>query len=614
MRELETSKTFDIPFGDEGATGNSGPAITVLAHNITSPLGATTSANYDAVMSGRTALRQWNGRRGVPGTFVASLFPDDTVSCEDPFGLSPLERLALASARRAVADAGITVAGGRTLLILSTTKGNIAWLGDGIHDDGRSLPSSSARVLASRLGITTEPVVVDNACISGLSAIITASRLLMMGLYDHAVVVGAEVQSKFIISGFQSLKAMSAEACRPFDMERTGLNLGDAAATIVLTRTAVEGKPWRVVSGSVRNDAYHLSAPSKNGEGACEALTACVDGCPADSLAFISAHGTATLFNDQMESVAIERAGLGSVPVSALKGYYGHTMGACGVLETALSMCAIDHGSIPPVKGFSELGVSGKISVVPEPASTGRRSFVKMLSGFGGCNAAALFTKLPGACHHSGLQKDSFCVANVIQLGSKCIPFTVQKDNSYVAKGIHLDSKCIAFAGHEENFPNEGRQMLTDIYKKYVGDYPRFFKMDILCRLGFIATELLLRSDDEPRFRERSDRAVVLVGHSGSIVADRKYLESISRPDDYYPSPERFVYTLPNIVTGEIAIRNHYHGETGFYLLEKKDGRLVDDILLSAFSDPQTNSLIGGWINCDSDDQFEADLCIIKRK
>ena len=552
----------------------------------------TTAENYDAVASGRSALRQWKDHRGVPGTFVASLFPDGTFPGGGSDGLSPLETMAVASARRAVADAGITCSDGRTLLVLSTTKGNVEWLDDGTHATERALPTASAAIVASRLGITTPPIVVDNACISGLSALITASRLLEMGLYDHAVVVGAEAQGRFIISGFQSLKAMSPQPCRPFDIERTGLNLGEAAATIVLSRGSDTDTAWKVVSGCVRNDAFHLSAPSRNGEGAYEALTGCLGDRPTDDIALISPHGTATLFNDQMESVAIERAALGALPVSAMKGYYGHTMGACGVLETALMMYALDHGCILPTKGFSEPGVSGKIDVVMEPRPTERKSFVKMLSGFGGCNAAALLSRRPVQGHSAGMPKDGF----------------------YIAKTIHLDANSMILADHQENFPNGGRQILTDLYKKYVGDYPKFYKMDLLSRLGFIATELLLLDEGEPRFRDCSDRAVVMVGHSGSVVADRRYLESISDADDYFPSPERFVYTLPNIVTGEVAIRNHYHGETGFYLLTEKNRERVDELLSSAFLDAGTQSVIGGWINCDNDNQFEADLCIMKRK
>ena len=137
-------------------------------------------------------------------------------------------------------------------------------------------------------------------------------------------------------------------------------------------------------SGAIRNDATHISNPAKNGEGSYLALKAVVSDGDQKSLAFINAHGTATIFNDQMESVAIERAGLMDIPVNAYKGYYGHTMGAAGVLETILSMSALD------AQGYEELGVSGHISLSASHQSTSKSAFVKMLSGFGGCNAALL--------------------------------------------------------------------------------------------------------------------------------------------------------------------------------------------------------------------------------
>ena len=106
----------------------------------------TTAENYDAVVSGRSAIRQWKDHRGVPGTFVASLFPDGTSPDGGSDGLSLLEAMAVASARRAVADAGITCSDGGTLLVLSTTKGNVEWLDDGTHATERALPTASAAI------------------------------------------------------------------------------------------------------------------------------------------------------------------------------------------------------------------------------------------------------------------------------------------------------------------------------------------------------------------------------------------------------------------------------------------------------------------------------------
>jgi 3-oxoacyl-[acyl-carrier-protein] synthase-1 len=114
---------------------------------------------------------------------------------------------------------------------------------------------------------------------------------------------------------------------------------------------------------------------------------------PADELAFINVHGTSTMYNDEMESAAIDRAGLLDVPVNSLKGYYGHTMGAAGVLETILSMAAVDDGCILGTRGYEELGVSHRVRVSGQHAATTKQSFLKLLSGFGGCNAAMLFKK-----------------------------------------------------------------------------------------------------------------------------------------------------------------------------------------------------------------------------
>lgn len=569
--------------------------ITVLAHNITSPLGTTSSENLDAVLHGRTAIHNWTGRLGMPCAFTASLFDEAFFKKIDRQGCSRFESLAISSVQKAIASAGVDVTDGKTLFILSSTKGNVEWLGDKGVDQSKVPLSYSASVIANAVGITTEPIVVDTACISGLSAIITASRLLEMGLFEKVVVCGVEVQSKFIISGFQSLKAMSNDACRPFDIDRNGLNLGEAAATIVLSNKADELHPWHIVNGCVKNDAFHLSAPSRTAEGAYQALTGCLQGYPKDDIAFVNAHGTATLFNDQMESVAIERAGLGSIPVNGLKGYYGHTMGACGVLETILSMCSVDKGVIMPTKGFEELGVSSKINVANKTIATDKKSFVKMLSGFGGGNAAIFVSKNDIAVPNNGVGTEL-----------------------NATHSVHLTENSVAVDGKSVEVSSHGKQMLTELYKKYVGNYPKFYKMDIQSRLGLIATELLLSAEEnlqdsgKKRFEDCSDRAIMLVGHSGCRVADESYLQSICNDDDYYPSPERFVYTLPNIVTGEIAIRNHYHGETGFYLLNDKNEKIIHNIILSALKDSSTKSVVGGWIECESENKFEADIKIWK--
>ena len=154
--------------------------------------------------------------------------------------------------------------------------------------------------------------------------------------------------------------------------------------------------------------------------------------------------------------------------------------------------------------------------------------------------------------------------------------------------------------------------LLTGLYKQEIDDYPKFYKMDGLCRLGFVASELLLQIEGKKRFQECDDRAIVFFNRSSSISSDKKYLESIQDKDNFYPSPSVFVYTLPNIVTGEIAIRNHYHGETSFFILSSKDEKQMEKVVKTVFQDRQIKSVLTGWIDYEDEEHFEANLALVE--
>ncbi len=177
---------------------------------------------------------------------------------------------------------------------------------------------------------------------------------------------------------------------------------------------------------------------------------------------------------------------------------------------------------------------------------------------------------------------------------------------------IEITTGHIAIDGQELAVSGQGLDMLHDAYRRYVNDYPKFFKMDGLCKLGFIASELLLSHLDEERFTPREDRAVVLFNHSGSHEADTHYQSTISDPDNFFPSPSLFVYTLPNIVTGEIAIRNKYLGETSFYVMEQHDEQTISQILTTALSADGTHSVLTGWVDFVDGNQFSAKLKVMK--
>lgn len=570
--------------------------VYVLADNIISPLGDTSEDNYQAVKAGKSAIRAYAPMTdGIPDGFIASLMSAD------------FDDLVFRSASKAIEASGINVADDRSVFILSSTKGAIEGLGKGA-DENLYLGETAQRI-ATRLGFTTRPVVVCNACISGSAAMILASRLLQLGTYDHVVVCGADCPQRFIISGFQSLNAMSAESCRPFDIERQGLNLGEAAATVVLSSRLPSGEQatnksdkrvWTIGHGYIKNDAFHISAPSKTAEGLLEALQQTMESVGKDDLAFINAHGTATLFNDQMESIAIQRAALSDVPVNALKGYIGHSLGAAGVFETILCMKSVDVHTVLGTRGYEEMGVSGKVMLSAEHSSTHKTGFIKMLSGFGGCNAT-LYAK--------SVESSSLSL-NETKAVTDHVPSVFRKTHHVriTPEGAWLDGRLLPVEGE----PNE-KSLLTTIYKQMIGDYPKYYKMDGLCRLGFIASELLLQAEkaEETSIKElQRSRGVVLFNRSSSISSDKKYLASIADKDNYYPSPSVFVYTLPNIVTGEIAIRNGYHGETSFYILPAKNEEQMQTLIQTAFLDSQITSLLTGWIDYEDREHYEADLYI----
>ena len=340
--------------------------IVKIADHIISPLGVGTMANYTAVAASRTGLKAYTHLFDCVEPFVASLMEERPKFVD----------MCIAAVRAALEQTNVDAHSSSVVFVLSTTKG-----------DNLELWSSSQRV-TRYFGNTNPPVVVSNACVSGVSAQIVGARLIESGKYKTAIIVGADVQTKFIISGFQSFKALSNEPCRPFDKNRKGLNLGEAAACLILEeQTKTNTKQWIYEQGSMHNDANHISGPSRTGEGSWRCLQDCLE--PSTSrLAFVSVHGTGTLYNDEMEAIALNRAGLSDEPIWALKGYFGHTMGAAGVLETILSMQALEHGQIPASLGFEQTGTTIPCRIANTPQPIHGDSFIKLLSGFGGCNAA----------------------------------------------------------------------------------------------------------------------------------------------------------------------------------------------------------------------------------
>lgn len=370
--------------------------------NIISALGFSSQENYQAVKEARSELQLYENAFGVPEPFVAAFLNNDKIemafsALSDAGGnYTKLEKIAILSVARALEAGAVDASNDNVLFIFSTTKGNVEFLeNNGRFESERIHLWRSAQLIAHFFKNRNEPIVVSNACISGVAAQIAAARYLTARRYKYVVVVGAEVLSRFIISGFQSFKALSPERCKPFDKNRIGLNLGEAAATIIFS-VADELPMGTVVfeNGAIRNDANHISAPSRTGDGLFNAIEKTMQNIDKNDISFVNAHGTATPYNDDMESIALGRYGLEKTPLNSLKAYFGHTLGAAGIVETIISALALQEGVVLKSLGAEEVGVAGPVNVIQELMKSEKKTFLKLISGFGGSNAAIVFKKL----------------------------------------------------------------------------------------------------------------------------------------------------------------------------------------------------------------------------
>ena len=265
-----------------------------IGDSIISPLAMTSSGNFEAVMRGESRLQYYEHAFGLPEPCFISLFEDERIDRAFEtiydYGVkdyTKMEKAAILAAHQAIAEANIAADRDNVIFILSTTKGNVDLLENNPYEPERPYLWRSAQLIAEFFDNPNMPIVVSNACISGCAAQVAAFNLLQSGDYKYAVVIGAETVSKFVIgaetlskfviSGFQSFKALSKERCKPFDANRCGLNLGEAAAAIVYTKdddiTHIPDNALILRAGAINNDANHISGPSRTGEGLLRSIS-----------------------------------------------------------------------------------------------------------------------------------------------------------------------------------------------------------------------------------------------------------------------------------------------------------------------------------------------------
>jgi 3-oxoacyl-[acyl-carrier-protein] synthase I len=377
--------------------------VFIIADNIISPLGYTSDDNFRQLSNGISGIKEHALPRMAPKPFYASLI--EPGHCEKRFEsfdpgekYSKFERMLILSASTALQNSGIDMGDPGTVLIISSTKGNIELLEKENTDPELKehiALHASAKAVAEYFRHKNTPVVVSNACISGLTALLTGKRLIESGQYENAVIAGADLVSRFVLSGFQSFQAISEKPCRPFDANRNGISLGEAAATIILSCNKNNNAQIRLTAGAGSNDANHISGPSRSGQELCMAINKALKQARLSSadIGFISAHGTATIYNDEMEAKAFSLAGMETIPVNSIKGFYGHTLGAAGIVESVIAIHSLKQGMLIPTLGFQQTGVSKPINICNSLLPVSANHCLKTASGFGGCNAALVFSK-----------------------------------------------------------------------------------------------------------------------------------------------------------------------------------------------------------------------------
>ena len=372
--------------------------VFIIADNIFSPLGFSSVENFTQLKKSVSGVKKHDDATMSEQPFYAALFDKQDSFINDQNRYTRFEKLLIASISDALQNSGIFAGDKKTILIISSTKGNISLLESETYNkesNKRISLTTSAKLVADHFHFVNQPIVISNACISGVLAIITGLRMIQSGQYENAVVAGADVISKFVLSGFQSFQAISEGHCKPFDAARNGINLGEGAGTVILSSQKKYSQGIKVSGGSISNDANHISGPSRTGEPLNNAISKALKDADLSSAAinFISAHGTATVYNDEMEAKAITLANMQSAPVNSLKGYYGHTLGAAGLIESIVSVHSMKEDLVLPTMGFKNMGVTVPVNICTSLYKASLQNCLKTASGFGGCNAAVIFSK-----------------------------------------------------------------------------------------------------------------------------------------------------------------------------------------------------------------------------
>lgn len=255
---------------------------------------------------------------------------------------------------------------------------------------------SCADFVRHYFGVQGPAFSVSTACSSSAKVFANAQRMIAAGVIDAAIVGGVDSLCLTTLYGFSSLQLTSSQPCRPYDMERDGISIGEGAAFVLLEAPAQTAANAIVLRGAGESsDAYHMSSPHPEGRGAQAAMRAALQQAQlaADAIDYINLHGTATPNNDAAEGYAVANIFGARVPVSSTKGATGHTLGAAGGIEAVIAALALRHDFIPAGVNTATLDPALPIDYVLENRERPLRYVLSNSFGFGGTNCSLIFAK-----------------------------------------------------------------------------------------------------------------------------------------------------------------------------------------------------------------------------
>ncbi|MEG0467563.1 MAG: beta-ketoacyl synthase N-terminal-like domain-containing protein [Mucinivorans sp.] len=544
------------------------------ANRIISSLGVDTPQNYNGVCSYTTNISRYGDNTPL------CLINRDSLDCSALEDCTFAEQLSILALSDVVGRSGVSLESQSTLLILSTTKGNVECLNS---DFKSSYLWKMADKIANHFGCANKPLIVSNACISGVAAIVIGARLIRQGRYDSVYVLGVDVVSEFVVSGFNSFKSISPTVCRPYDVSRDGLTLGEGCATLLLTNDRdLSDSKIVVTGGAMSDDANHISGPSRSGDGLFYAIDSAIkqSGIEAGELGFINTHGTGTSFNDQMESRALDMAALRAVACNSLKPYLGHTLGASGVIEAILAIEQLRHNYVFGVKGYAQNGLPFELNVSAKHREMEVNHCLKTASGFGGTNAALVLSKEAALKIKPNKDKGQISIVEAAHVEIK------QQDDVPFSEYIRAEYRALG----EPNM--------------------KFFKMDNLSKLAYVASCRLFEGVNLPYPSSRI--GVVLANRSSSLDTDIAHQQIVDQHLPEGSSPAVFVYTLANIMAAEIAIKHKLQGELSLFIYADKNMEFIEDYSAQLISNDVCDAVVCGWCELLKD-EYDAELKILKK-